>query len=61
MECSTIPVIPGAVMNSHGGNDQDMPVIGKGDWQISEYWTPMVAYTLWLIGELSKNGEVYSG
>ncbi|HMQ87519.1 MAG TPA: glycoside hydrolase family 9 protein [Flavilitoribacter sp.] len=48
------PVIPGAVLNGLGGNHDDEPVIGNGDWQISEYWTPMVAYTLWLMGELSE-------
>lgn len=49
----TVPVLPGAVLNGLGGDPEDMPVIGKGDWQISEYWTPMVAYTLWLMAELS--------
>ncbi len=48
------PVLPGAVMNGLGGDNSDMPVIGNGNWQISEYWTPMVAYTLWLMAELSK-------
>lgn len=47
------PVIPGAVMNGLGGDDADQAIIGKGDWQISEYWTPMVAHTLWLMSELS--------
>ncbi|QMU26859.1 glycoside hydrolase family 9 protein [Adhaeribacter radiodurans] len=47
------PVLPGAVLNGLGGDHSDMPVTGKGDWQISEYWTPMVAYTLWLMAELS--------
>jgi len=47
------PVLPGAVLNGLGGDQEDMPVIGKGDWQISEYWTPMVAYSLWLMAELS--------
>jgi len=27
--------------------------MGKASWQISEYWTPMVAHTLWLMAELS--------
>ena len=49
----TVPLIDGAVVNGLGGDHNDMPVIGKGDWQISEYWTPMVAYTLWLMAELS--------
>lgn len=49
----TVPLIDGAVVNGLGGNHDDMPVIGKGDWQVSEYWTPMVAYTLWLMADLS--------
>jgi hypothetical protein len=49
----TVPLIDGAVVNGLGGDHNDMPVIGKGDWQVSEYWTPMVAYTLWLMAELS--------
>ncbi|MDZ7608367.1 MAG: glycoside hydrolase family 9 protein [Cyclobacteriaceae bacterium] len=48
------PVINGAVMNGLGGNEQDAPEIGTGNWQISEYWTPMVAYTLWLMAELES-------
>ncbi len=47
------PVIPGAVMNGLGGDSEDQPVIGTGNWQISEYWTPMAAYTLWLMAEIS--------
>jgi hypothetical protein len=47
------PVIPGAVMNGLGGDQNDQPEIGTGNWQISEYWTPMVAYTLWLMAELT--------
>ncbi|MEP7231556.1 MAG: glycoside hydrolase family 9 protein [Ginsengibacter sp.] len=52
-----VPVLPGAVLNGLGGDHEDMPAIGKGDWQISEYWTPMVAYTLWLMAELSANNN----
>lgn len=48
------PVIPGAVLNGLGGDHDDQPSTGDGDWQISEYWTPMVAYTLWLMAELSE-------
>lgn len=47
------PIIPGAVLNGLGGDKSDQPDIGNGNWQISEYWTPMVAYTLWLLAELS--------
>jgi hypothetical protein len=52
------PVLPGAVMNGLGGNQADQPIFGPrtgdGDWMISEYWTPMAAYTLWLMSEISK-------
>jgi hypothetical protein len=49
----TTPVINGAVMNGLGGDGNDQPQIGGGWWQISEYWTPMVAHTLWLMAELT--------
>jgi hypothetical protein len=49
----TVPVLPGAVLNGLGGDIADQPRIGDGDWQISEYWTPMVAHTLWLMAEIS--------
>ncbi|MEX1239069.1 MAG: glycoside hydrolase family 9 protein [Cyclobacteriaceae bacterium] len=48
------PVLPGAVFNGLGGSDADQPITGNGNWQISEYWTPMVAYTIWLMAELSE-------
>ena len=48
------PVLPGAVMNGLGGDKMDQPFIGNGIWQVSEYWTPMVAYTLWLMAEISQ-------
>jgi len=50
------PVLPGAVLNGLGGDHQDQPDIGNGDWQISEYWTPMAGYTLWLMAELTACG-----
>ncbi|HUX94919.1 MAG TPA: glycoside hydrolase family 9 protein [Bacteroidales bacterium] len=50
------PVIPGAVLNGLGGSSVDQPEIGNGSWQISEYWTPMVAYTIWLMAELTSAG-----
>lgn len=48
------PLIPGAVMNGLGGDISDQPSIGHGNYNISEYWTPMVAYTIWLMAEVSK-------
>ncbi len=48
------PVIPGAVLNGLGGDHEDQAMIGDGDWQISEYWTPMVSFTLWLMAEISS-------
>jgi hypothetical protein len=50
------PVIPGAVLNGLGGTSADQPEIGNGSWQISEYWTPMVSFTLWLMAELTAEG-----
>lgn len=50
------PVLPGAVLNGLGGDHEDQTVIGNGNWQISEYWTPMVAYTMWLMAELMSAG-----
>jgi len=47
------PILPGAVMNGLGGDEEDQPIVGDGDYHISEYWTPMVAYTLWLLAEIS--------
>jgi hypothetical protein len=47
------PVLPGAVMNGLGGDNMDQPTIGHGNYNISEYWTPMVAYTIWLMAEIS--------
>lgn len=47
------PVIPGAVLNGLGGTHEDQPDIGTGSWQISEYWTPMVSFTIWLMSELT--------
>lgn len=48
------PLLPGAVMNGLGGDIDDQPSIGRGNYNVSEYWTPMVAYTLWLMSEISK-------
>lgn len=54
------PVIPGAVLNGIGGDHNDMPDLKDGSWQTCEYWTPMVAYTLWLMGEIEYNGKSLS-
>lgn len=48
------PLIAGAVMNGLRGDKADQPDIGNGNWQVSEYWTPMVCYTLWLFAEITK-------
>ena len=48
------PVIPGAVMNGLGGDNNDQPSIGRGNYNISEYWTPMVAYTIWVMAEITE-------
>jgi hypothetical protein len=46
------PEIAGAVMNGLAGDHFDRPFIGDGIWQVSEYWTPMVAATFRLMAEL---------
>lgn len=49
------PRIPGAVMNGIGRTIDDMPDLYDGTYNTAEYWTPMVAFTLWLMSELSSN------
>ena len=50
-----VPLLSGAVMNGLGGDHNDQPnLIEKNNWQQSEYWTPMVAFTSWLMAEISK-------
>ena len=49
------PRIPGAVMNGIGGTIDDTPDLYDGSYNTAEYWTPMVAYTLWLMSELSSS------
>ena len=46
------PHIDGAVMNGIGGFKNDMPDIKPGSYHTCEFWTPMVAYTMWLMAEL---------
>lgn len=46
------PALPGAVMNGLGGTMEDRPFIGDGVYHVSEYWTPMVSYTVWLMALL---------
>jgi hypothetical protein len=46
------PRLPGAVMNGLGGTADDQPFLGNGVYHVSEYWTPMVAYTMWLMAAL---------
>jgi hypothetical protein len=49
------PVLPGAVMNGIGGENNDQPTLGHpGNYHMSEYWTPMVAYTMWLMAEINN-------
>jgi hypothetical protein len=45
------PFLPGGVMNGISGDSHDSPQLRPGSWQECEYWTPMVAYTLWLLSE----------
>ncbi len=46
------PLINGAVMNGIGGTNSDLPDLADGTYHTCEYWTPMVAYTTWLMAEL---------
>jgi hypothetical protein len=48
------PRLPGAVMNGLGGTADDQPFLGDGVYHVSEYWTPMVAYTVWLLAALQE-------
>jgi hypothetical protein len=51
-----VPLLPGAVMNGLGGDHDDQPgLITKNNWQQSEYWTPMVAFTSWLMAEITSS------
>lgn len=48
------PLIPGGVMNGIGGSDNDEPILFPGSYHTCEYWTPMVAYTMWLLAESGR-------
>ena len=50
------PTIAGGVMNGIGGDERDKPWLKAGSWQTCEYWTPMVAYTMWLMASLAVQG-----
>jgi hypothetical protein len=49
------PSIPGGVMNGFGGSERDEPVLLPGSYHTCEYWTPMVAHTMWLLAELQRS------
>jgi len=49
------PRLPGAVMNGLGGTPDDQPFLGDGIYNVSEYWTPMVSYTMWLMALLQSS------
>ncbi len=49
------PLLPGGVMNGIGGTAADQPDLKPRSWQTCEYWTPMVAYTMWLMAELQAS------
>jgi hypothetical protein len=49
------PVLPGAVSCGPGGSYEDRPhFYDNAPFGQSEYWTPAVAYALWLMAEISK-------
>jgi len=47
------PYLPGAVMNGISGDAKDVPQLRPGSWHECEYWTPMVAFTMGLIAEIT--------
>ncbi len=46
------PAIDGGVMNGLGGSEADEARLDPSSYNTCEYWTPMVAFTSWLLGEL---------
>jgi hypothetical protein len=42
-------------MNGLGGTADDQPFVGDGIYNVSEYWTPMVSYTMWLMALLQSS------
>ena len=49
------PLINGGVMNGIGGTVLDQPNLADGTYHTCEYYTPMVAYTTWLMAELQES------
>jgi hypothetical protein len=49
------PPIPGGVTNGLGGTTGDEITVSPGSYNTCEYWTPMTAYTMWLMAELGKS------
>jgi hypothetical protein len=47
------PFLPGAVMNGISGDINDIPQLRPGSWQECEYWTPMAAFTMCLLAEIT--------
>jgi hypothetical protein len=47
------PFLPGAVMNGISGDINDIPQLHPGSWQECEYWTPMAAFTMCLLAEIT--------
>jgi hypothetical protein len=48
------PLLKGGVRNGFTGNEKDEIIEMPGRWQTSEYWTPMVGMTAWLMAELDS-------
>jgi hypothetical protein len=51
----TTPLITGGVMNGIGGTRDDEATLDPASYNTCEYWTPMVAYAMWLAAELSAD------
>ena len=43
------PVIAGGVLNGLGGTEADETTLEPGSYNTCEYWTPMVAYAMWML------------
>ena len=58
VECiPAFPDIDGAVFEGLIGDVDDKPILLPGDYSIGEFWLPHQSWTLWLMAELSKDGQ----
>ncbi|MBP8081897.1 MAG: hypothetical protein KAZ87_01715, partial [Spirochaetes bacterium] len=56
-------LIIGGVMNGIAGEEDDMPFMDMNntmDWRTTEYWSPHVAYYIWLSSLLNEDCRIDS-